>query len=141
MKNIVSLAMLVILLAACNSTHYKVIEQTYPDGSPKVVKYYKSESMEVLLKETQLYNDSSNYIEGTYKDGMRDGIWTAWYPNGNVWSTGNYKEGKEHGKKIVYYENGQKYYEGVKENDQRLGVWTFWDEDGKELNTIDYDQP
>lgn len=140
MRNIVSLLIIGILLFSCKSELYKVVEQAFPDGAPKVVKYYKSESMEVLLKETQFYNDSSRYIEGTYKDGLRDGTWTAWYQDGTLWSTGQYKEGKEHGKKTTYHKTGKKYYEGVIKNEKRIGEWTFWNQEGEKLKTIDYDE-
>lgn len=132
---------IVVLLVSCSSMPYEVVEERFSNGAPKVIKYYKSESKEVLLREIQFYNDSSKYMEGSYKEGRRDGTWTAWYQNGNVWSTGKYKDGQEHGKKTVYHENGRKYYEGMVMDEQRQGTWTFWDESGEVIKTIDYDQP
>jgi antitoxin component YwqK of YwqJK toxin-antitoxin module len=129
-----------VLVFSCSTRTHEFVEESYPDGTPKVVRHYKHENKEGLLKEIQYYNDSSVYIEGSYKDGERDGVWTAWFRNGKVWSTGEYRNGKESGKKTVYYENGQKYYEGMVEDEKRIGKWTFWDEEGNMLKTIDYDK-
>lgn len=141
MKKIVFQLLIFTVLVACSSPPYEVVEERFSNGNPKVVKAYKSEAQEVLLKEVQYYNDSSKYMEGSYKNGKRDGVWTAWYQNGNIWSTGNYKEGLESGKKTVYHENGQKYYEGTIRDEKRQGTWTFWDESGEVLKTINYDEP
>ena len=139
MKNILSIVIVAALLVACDSKPIPFVEETHSNGTPKLVRYYKSEKKEVLLKETQYYPDSAKYIEGSFKDGLRDGIWTAWYQDGTIWSTGNYKEGQEFGKKTTYHKNGKKYYEGVIKNGKREGTWTFWDESGEIIKTIDYD--
>jgi antitoxin component YwqK of YwqJK toxin-antitoxin module len=128
-----------LLILACSPKGHEFVEETYPDGSPKVVKFYKDEERTVLVSEKQLYRDGTVYIEGTYKNGKREGTWKAWHTNGQLWSVGEYKNGKENGLKTVYHENGQKYYEGPVENDERVGTWSFWNEDGELLKRIDYD--
>ena len=141
MKNLTYLLILVLIATSCSHAGYEFVEESYPDGTPKRVRYYKSEEKDVLLRETQHYDDGQVYIEGTFKDGEREGKWRAWHRNGNLWSEGEYQGGKENGRKTVYYENGQKYYEGVVKMDERVGEWTFWDEDGALIKTINYDQP
>jgi antitoxin component YwqK of YwqJK toxin-antitoxin module len=64
--------------------------------------------------------------------GEKNGLWKSYYPNGNVWSEGEFKDGLDHGIRKAYYENGQKRFEGKYENGRKRGMWIFWDENGKE---------
>jgi len=126
-------------LLACTKPPFEHVELSYPDGSPQVVKLYKSPEMKVLLKKIEYHENGAKRIEGTYKNGKRNGEWTAWYDNGNLWSKGFYSEGVENGMKTVWHKNGQKYYEGPIVNDERTGTWKFWDEKGKLVKEIDYE--
>ena len=128
-----------LFILACSPRGYEFVEESYPDGSPKVVKIYKDEEKTKLVSEKQLYRDGTTYREGTYRDGKREGTWKAWHANGQLWSVGEYQDGRENGLKTVYYENGRKYYEGRVKEDERVGTWSFWDQEGKLLKTIDYD--
>lgn len=141
MKNSIRHLLPLLFLFACSSPMVEVVEESYDDGSAKLVRYYKDETREVLLKETQYYENGNVYIEGTYKDGEREGTWTAWYKDGTIWSRGEYKAGKENGKKTVYHENGQVYYEGEVRDDERAGTWTFWNKDGELLKKVEYGNP
>ncbi|OQX72243.1 MAG: hypothetical protein B6D61_14440 [Bacteroidetes bacterium 4484_249] len=132
--------MLLISITACTNKPVEVIEQTYDDGTPKTVRYYKSESKEVLLKEILYYEDGQKKMEGAFKKDERTGQWSYWYPDGKLWSQGVYKDGKENGLKTVWHENGQKYYEGKLDDGKRIGVWKFWGKDGKLLKEVDYDK-
>ncbi len=132
---------LLLILYSCKF-EYKVVEESYPDGSPKRVCIYrgKDETRE-LLKETTYYSNKQIQMEGTYKDGKRDGKWVSWYDNGKVWSEGSFKNGKSDGKRIVYFENGKIRYEGYYKEDTRIGKWSFYDENGRLLKEIDYPLP
>jgi len=134
------LPLLLISLSACTNKSIEIIEQTYPDGTPKTVRYYKSESKEVLLKEILYYEDGPKKMEGAYKKDERDGLWSYWYPDGKLWSQGVYKDGKENGLKTVWHENGQKYYEGKLDYGTRIGIWNFWDKEGTLLKEVDYNK-
>ena len=46
-------------------------------------------------------------LKGKVKDGKRDGKWTWWYLNGQIWTETNYKDGKKDGKWTIWHENGQ----------------------------------
>jgi len=140
MKNPTRWFFLVLVILSCSSNTFEFVEESYSDGTPKLVRFYKNDSKEVLLKETQFYHGGAKYLEGHYKNGERNGTWTAWYQNGNVWSTGKYKKGIENGKKTVYHENGQQYYEGEVKDEKRVGVWTFWDKEGSFIKEIDYNK-
>ncbi|MFU8844299.1 MAG: toxin-antitoxin system YwqK family antitoxin [Bacteroidales bacterium] len=129
----------VVFIFACKpKPPHENVESTYPDGSAQLIKYYKNEAMEELVKEVHYFENGEKRMEGAYKNGERHGEWTAWYENGNIWSTGHYKLGKENGLKTVWHKNGVKYYEGEVVDDQRTGVWRFWNEQGELLKEVDY---
>jgi antitoxin component YwqK of YwqJK toxin-antitoxin module len=129
---------LVFFVASCTFEN-KVIEDTYPDGSPKRVCIYlgKGDNKE-LIKETTYYPNKQIQMEGTYKDGKRDGKWSYWYENGKLWSEGAFVRGKSDGKRTTYFENGKVRYDGAYKQDVRVGKWRFFDENGRLLKEVDY---
>jgi len=135
------LILLLVVLGACSTPLVEVVEETYEDGSPKKISFYKNfKKDKILVKEILYYPNKNKKLEGEYKDMKRDGKWTYWYENGNKWSEGHYKMGVDNGVKTVWYENGEKYYEGKTKDGERVGVWLFWDEDKHVAKEIDYDK-
>ena len=140
MKNILVLSIVVIFLYSCSDNGKKVVKETYPDGSPKVEKYYKVNGTDSeMVKEVNYYSNKQKMMEGEYKKSKRDGDWVYYYENGNKWSEGTFINGLDEGKRTVYYENGQKRYEGNYSKGEETGVWKFWDETGKLQKAVDYD--
>jgi len=131
---------IVVILAATSCTHEtRVVESTYPDGSPKRVCVYKgSDASRELIRETTYYPNKKVQLQGEYKARKRDGKWAYYYENGNLWSEGFFKDGKSDGKRTTYYENGKIYYEGTYKEDVQVGVWNFYDEKGKLVKAVDY---
>ena len=132
---------LVPALEACRFEH-KVVEEAFPDGSPKHVCIYRGKGQErQLIMEIFFYSNGQKRMEGSYKDKKRDGMWTYWYENGNLWSQGTYANGQSEGKRTTYFENGKIRYEGSYKQDMRVGKWKFYDETGKLLGEKDYSAP
>ncbi|NQV01185.1 MAG: toxin-antitoxin system YwqK family antitoxin [Bacteroidia bacterium] len=126
------------LLLSC-STRYKVVEESYPDGSTRHECEYKGKGeQKVLLKETFYYANGQVEMTGAYKDGERDGYWIYYYENGNVWSEGSYNKGKNNGKRLTYFENGRLRYEAWYKNNERIGIWKFYDQAGNLIKEVDY---
>jgi antitoxin component YwqK of YwqJK toxin-antitoxin module len=130
-----------VTMASCHFEN-KVVEESYPDGTPKRVCIYigKGASKE-LIKETTYYPNKQAQMEGTYREGKRDGKWMYWYENGKVWSDGTFILGKSDGKRTTYFENGKVRYEGFYKEDMRVGKWRFFDENGRMLQEVDYSAP
>ncbi len=96
------------IIIACNKPK-KVVEEAYPDNSPKVEKYYiEKESSKELVKEIRYYPNNKIQMEGKYKNNKRNGDWIYYFENGTIWCEGSFLDGVDHGQRIVYYENGQK---------------------------------
>lgn len=141
LKRLALVAMVIAAMTSCRFEH-RVVEEVYGDGSPKRVCIYKGRGAEKeLLKETTYYPNKQMQMEGTYKDDKREGKWTYWYENGNLWSEGFFQRGKSNGKRTTYFENGKIRYEGDYKEDMRVGKWKFYDETGTLLKEVDYTSP
>jgi antitoxin component YwqK of YwqJK toxin-antitoxin module len=139
MKKLLLFILPVFLVFSCSKTK-EVIEETYPDGSAKIVRYYKGEAKDkVLLKEVCYYPNKKIQYEGEFDNNQRNGKWIYWYDNGNKWSEGFLKKEINDGKRTVWYENGQKRYEGTYKDGKEVGKWEFFDETGKLIKEIDFD--
>lgn len=136
-KNILILLLLTLFLFGCRE---KVVEETYPNGKPKIVNIYKKIKGErVKVEGTRFYDDGKKEVTGKFDpEGKKDGHWTYWYKDGKVWSECDFQSGKKSGMSTVYFDNGQKRYEGMYENDKQIGIWRFWDESGKLVQEKEY---
>jgi len=116
----------------------RVMEETYPDGSPKRECVYKGkDASRELIRETTWYPHNKIQMKGEYKDKKRDGKWIYYYENGNIWSEGFFKNGKSDGKRILYSKNGKIFIEGYYQDDRPVGVWKYYDEQGNLLRIDD----
>ncbi|GAP42222.1 protein containing MORN repeat variant [Lentimicrobium saccharophilum] len=128
-----------LLLTSCNKPYVK--KELFEDGSVKSEKTFKkTDGKEELLKEVVFHQNGKKYIEGNYKNGLREGYWASWYDDGTLWSEGEFRDGESHGKRSVFHPNGTLYYEGRFDMGKRVGVWKFYDENGGLVNEIDYDK-
>lgn len=129
-----------ILLFSCANEPDKVVEETFDDGEPKLVRYYEENGEDKsLTKEITYYPNGSIRYTGEYNDNKKDGHWEYYYKDGTKWSEGYFKEGERDGKAITYHENGQIYYEGQYTDGIRSGTWRFYDNDGKLIKEVDYE--
>lgn len=138
MKKILLISILALFTFSCGQK--KVVEATYENGNPRVVKYYHKKAGELVLdREIVYYENKQKKMEGGYKDLQRDGDWKAWYEDGTVWSEGEYKQGKRNGIGIAYHPNGKKYIEGMYRDDMRVGKWSFFDTTGVLIKEVNFD--
>ncbi len=127
-------------------------EATYKDGKKdgKWTWWYKSgqKQSERNYKDGELVSETKYtycaYVtcpiesEINYKDGKKDGKFTAWHENGQIEAEGNYKDGKEHGKFTWWYENGQIEVEGNYKDGKEHGKFTWWYENGQKRTEGNY---
>jgi len=105
-------------------------------------KVEKSEDIGVKFKKNihqEYYPSGKLKISGKLdKQGLKKGIWTAYFENGQKMSESNYKNGVNNGYSIVWYPNGNVRYFGDYFEGEKKGEWTFYNEDGKVINTEKY---
>ena len=81
--------------------------------------------------ETSWYKNGQIMKKGNFIDGKEEGNWTVWYENGQKTANGNFIDGKENGRMTSWYENGQKWGEGNFIDGKEEGNWTEWYENGQ----------
>jgi antitoxin component YwqK of YwqJK toxin-antitoxin module len=142
MKVLTGFCLLSLMIFIACSRDKRVVEESYPDGSPKRICVYKGSGEDKqLIRETTYYLNNKLQMDGTYKNNQRDGQWIYWYENGSKWSEGFFREGKNDGKRITYFENGKIRYEAYYREGVRVGKWKFFNEKGNLLQEIDYSTP
>jgi antitoxin component YwqK of YwqJK toxin-antitoxin module len=69
---------------------------------------------------TKWYSNGTKRVEGSYRKGLKNGIWSYYFKNspGIIRLNGNFKDGKKHGKWVFYDKNGTirsiiKYEDGL----------------------------
>ena len=62
------------------------------------IKYQQDAQEPYSGKVFKLYETGEKFLDGIYKDGYYDGLWTGWHENGQKKEEGLYKDGKKDGK-------------------------------------------
>ena len=102
--------------------------ETYDNGNIKSITYHKKTRYGIeKVKEEGYYPYGQKYSEGTYKDGRQDGVWTWWYEDGKKIGEGSYLNG----------DGTDLGYRGVPRYG-RDGKWTFWYENGQKYTEGTY---
>lgn len=78
---------------------------------------------------------------GSFKQGVKTGLWRHYHENGQLESKGAYVEGKKNGEWVSYFSRGRKRTIGNYVLGEEDGLWTFYHEYGDaEPNTINYNK-
>lgn len=87
----------------------------------------------------QYYSDTGSLrVVGNYKNGVLEGEFKAYYPNGNLQGEIIYKNGEMNGEFKEYYESGKIRYTGYYNNNLQDGEWKFYLEKGNLQSIINY---
>jgi antitoxin component YwqK of YwqJK toxin-antitoxin module len=75
--------------------------------------------------------------EGFYLDSKKHGAWREYYDeNGSIMLEENYKHGIQHGLYTSFYPNGQVFSKGQFSNGLREGHFTVYDEQGNNIRNL-----
>ena len=136
MKNICKIIPILLLLASCGNGLTEKAVRTYENGQPLLVYVYNKDNQWIASKE--YYENGMLKMEGTVANDVRQGNWTAYFPDGKVQSTGVYENGLRVGPSKVYHENGHLWMDGSYVDDHKCGEWVFYDEQGYEIDRRDF---
>lgn len=102
----------IFLCASCSSDEIKEITETYPDGAPRIIQFYRTEGNDTIRTGEQiLYQNGQIQLEGSFaRDTLFHGIWT------------------------IRNENGEKNAEAVFDQGLLQGEWNVWDLEGGEIS-------
>lgn len=76
------------------------------------------------------YLNGQLYSLGEIKNGKEDGFWTYWYDNGKKAREGNFAKGKREGAHKYWLPDGRLRAEGTFKNDKYDDKWIMYKEDG-----------
>jgi antitoxin component YwqK of YwqJK toxin-antitoxin module len=81
------------------------------------------------------FEDGKIQEEVNYDDqGLMDGVWKVWYPNGTLFIESYFKNGERNGMTREWYDNGKIQHESNYENGEIKGVARNWSEKGTLLS-------
>ncbi len=67
----------------------------------------------------------STLLSGKNRNGLKNGEWISYFPNGEIQSICHFSEGIPDGAIIVYNNIGQELYRGNFDNGEKIGEWVF----------------
>ncbi|MCA6364830.1 MAG: hypothetical protein IM638_17485 [Bacteroidetes bacterium] len=74
----------------------------------------------------QFYRNGSPFVEGWFKNGVKDSVWRIYFNDKSVNEEVIWKNGKKTGTYIRYSSPGMADEKGAFENDLKTGRWTTW---------------
>lgn len=77
-------------------------------------------------------HDSTIAVEGTYAKGKKEGLFTVYFPNGQIAQSGQYVNDRKSGTWEYFYEDGKRH-QVLDFRDGEILVKEFWNEEGKKL--------
>lgn len=87
----------------------------------------------------QFYNDTGKLrVSANYKNGVLEGEYKAYYPNGNLQGEVNYVNGEMNGDFKEYHENKKIKLSGSYKNSLQEGEWKSYLEDGTLESIVNY---
>jgi len=86
------------------------------------------------------YPSGALRIKGTYRKGLKEGQWTAYYESGQKWSEDHYVNDTKPGPTKSFYINGVVRYTGYYNQDKEKGLWYFFNKEGKEEKVVNFDE-
>lgn len=83
------------------------IVSKHKNGNPEFVVWMKGDPGSAkIVREEAYYEDGTIEYTGNYKDGVEDGVWIYYYENGNKRLEETYRDGLEHGVRYEYAPDG-----------------------------------
>jgi hypothetical protein len=77
-------------------------------------------------------------VKGTYRNGKRDGLWEAYWDNGQLRYIRTYKNGVSVGDRESYYKNGKLWMKGTYKDGKKDGVVEWYHENGRLVKKFTY---
>ena len=121
-----------VTVLACSCSEENVEEQVSQVKTPE------SGLVETGLKKTYYPNGNLQMKGKLNNDGLKEGIWTSYFENGQKNSESNFKNGINNGYSMVWYPSGNVRYFGDYLNGSKTGTWTFYNEKGEVVKTESY---
>ena len=78
-------------------------------------------------------------VAGMKENGINNGPFTMWYPDGKVKMRGQYKEGGKDGKSTHLSHERRKMERAVARKGKPVGIWKTWSEAGELIEEVSHE--
>lgn len=120
----------------------KVVSDKYDDGTIRTereIARYSDDRRAADGIYREYFPNGQLFVEGQYRDGAQHGEWTYWHENGTKSRTANYKNGKPDGSWEVHRADGTLEAKRAFKDGKRDGTWITYDETGEQpLSELHY---
>ena len=107
MKRLLIFLLLSIIISCSSDMPKEVIEETYANGTPKLIRYFNDT---ILVKKVEFYDNGVKRSEYDYKDSVK---YTNWDIEGNLLETGTTTIDEKNGRRC-------RYIDGLKKDENYL---------------------
>ncbi len=77
---------------------------------------------------------------GHYKNNMKEGLWTIYYPNGNIKAKITFHHNRQYGPVVLYYPNGKVNEQGYWKGNRWVGEYKYFYENGNPMYVWHYNE-
>lgn len=118
-------------------------EASFDNDVYKIIHSWNSKGNQVVTNGEGTYfsfweGTDALYETGLVANGLKEGLWQSYDPNGSLQSHVNYSAGKLNGKYKAYYPLGDLSFEGEYINDSKNGEWVWYNENGTISSSIQF---
>jgi len=108
-------------LSASVFSQKKTVVKEFANGKPEVIIYTKIiDGDEQKVKEEAFYKNGNMEYSGEYKNGTEHGTWKYYYENGKIKAEEHWNNGTEHGTFKEYHTDGQLAREIIYKNGKKI---------------------
>lgn len=155
MKKFVSLIILILIFCELKAQQAEIFYLDYPISYKDTIVYKRIiefNERDSLYHVKDYYPNDSIQMEGTYssfdktikerslwcnyKTNTKEGVFKAWYKNGQLERIANYSNGLRHGRHEYWYSNGHRESIQNYTNGQKHGECIWWNQDGSLQNKL-----
>jgi hypothetical protein len=114
------------------SVQYTMAYKAYEPAVPLTVAADDDDEIDTVAAESpETEKELMSELKRFYVEKFQGNVLRTFYPEGQLQSESEVKEGKRHGRYREYYENGQLKVRGKYTNNHPKGTWKYYTEDGK----------
>jgi antitoxin component YwqK of YwqJK toxin-antitoxin module len=113
----------------------EVVPDKFPDGKLRIerqIAKYSDDHYESDGFYREYYPNGQKFLDGQYRQGRREGDWTYWFDNGQVNRMVTFQNGQLNGEWEVYRADGTLSAKQAFDSGLRNGDWTTYDATGKQ---------
>jgi antitoxin component YwqK of YwqJK toxin-antitoxin module len=117
------------------------LTEKFDDGTVRVarkVKYFSDGSTVNHGAYTEWYDEGEKFMEGSYEDGKRVGLWTFYREDGRKAKAGGYKDNLPDGTWTYWAADGSKQREENYRDGRKDGTWTTWYSNGQKQSELHF---